>query len=494
MDRARHARRRELGPRALRPALRLPPGAAGGPGHGRCCRHPARRARARARHRLRRRGVRPLRRVDGGDHLRALPDRGAAAHAAGGQPWRGARAHDVARRERRARPRGRLRGGRVHGISMNVPFLDLAAQDGEVGAEVRAALAEVLASQAFVLGPHVERFEAAMAAYCGVPHAIGVASGTDALFLALGALGVGPGVSVLTTPFSFWATASTVVRLGARPLFADIDPATFNLDPVTAEATLAATRERVVGLLPVHLFGRLAPMRALGALAERHGLWVVEDAAQAVGARADGVRAGAFGRAGCLSFYPTKNLGGLGDGGMVLTHDAALAARVRQERHQGHSATPYVHASLGLASRLDAVQAAALGAKLPRLDAWNARRRAIAERYGRLFAEAGLAGRPDAPLVLPEPAGEAHVFHQYVVRARDRDALQAHLATAAIGAQVYYRMPLHLQPPLAALGFRRGAFPEAERAAAEVLALPIYPELDDRAVETVVEAVVAFYG
>ncbi|TMA48105.1 MAG: hypothetical protein E6J83_03695 [Deltaproteobacteria bacterium] len=309
---------------------------------------------------------------------------------------------------------------------MSVPFLDLAAQDREVGAEVRAALAEVLASQAFVLGPHVERFEAAMAAYCGVPHAIGVASGTDALFLALGALGVGPGVSVLTTPFSFWATASTVVRLGARPLFADIDPATFNLDPVTAEATLAATRERVVGLLPVHLFGRLAPMRALGALAERHGLWVVEDAAQAVGARADGVRAGAFGRAGCLSFYPTKNL--------------------------------------------------------------------IAERYGRLFAEAGLAGRPDAPLVLPEPAGEAHVFHQYVVRARDRDALQAHLATAAIGAQVYYRMPLHLQPPLAALGFRRGAFPEAERAAAEVLALPIYPELDDRAVETVVEAVVAFYG
>jgi len=377
---------------------------------------------------------------------------------------------------------------------MNVPFLDLAAQDREVGAEVRAALAEVLASQAFVLGPHVERFEAAMAAYCGVPHAIGVASGTDALFLALGALGVGPGVSVLTTPFSFWATASTVVRLGARPLFADIDPATFNLDPVTAEATLAATRERVVGLLPVHLFGRLAPMRALGALAERHGLWVVEDAAQAVGARADGVRAGAFGRAGCLSFYPTKNLGGLGDGGMVLTHDAALASRVRQERHQGHSATPYVHASLGLCSRLDAVQAAALGAKLPRLDTWNARRRAIAERYGRLFAEAGLAGRPDAPLVLPEPAGEAHVFHQYVVRARNRDALQAHLATAAIGAQVYYRMPLHLQPPLAALGFRRGAFPEAERAAAEVLALPIYPELDDRAVETVVEAVVAFYG
>ena len=376
---------------------------------------------------------------------------------------------------------------------MTIPFLDLAAQDRDVGEEVRAAIAEVLATQAFVLGPHVERFEAAMAAYCGVPHAIGVGSGTDALLLVLGALGVGPGVAVLTTPFSFWATASTIVRLGATPLFADVDPVTFNLDPAAAEAVLATTRERVVGLLPVHLFGRLAPMRPLGALAERRALWLVEDAAQAIGARADGVKAGAFGRAACLSFYPTKNLGALGDGGMVLTGDAALAARVRQERHQGHSATPYVHASLGLCSRLDAVQAAALGAKLPHLDAWNGRRRAVAERYTRLFAETGLAGRADAPLVLPEPAGEAHVFHQYVVRARDRDALQAHLAAGGIGAQVYYRMPLHLQPPLATLGFRRGDFPEAERAAAEVLALPIYPQLDGRAVEAVVEAVAAFY-
>ena len=376
---------------------------------------------------------------------------------------------------------------------MTIPFLDLAAQDRDVGEEVRAAIAEVLATQAFVLGPHVERFEAAMAAYCGVPHAIGVGSGTDALLPVLGALGVGPGVAVLTTPFSFWATASTIVRLGATPLFADVDPVTFNLDPAAAEAVLATTRERVVGLLPVHLFGRLAPMRPLGALAERRAVWLVEDAAQAIGARADGVKAGAFGRAACLSFYPTKNLGALGDGGMALTGDAALAARVRQERHQGHSATPYVHASLGLCSRLDAVQAAALGAKLPHLDAWNGRRRAVAERYTRLFAETGLAGRADAPLVLPEPAGEAHVFHQYVVRARDRDALQAHLAAGGIGAQVYYRMPLHLQPPLAALGFRRGDFPEAERAAAEVLALPIYPQLDGRAVEAVVEAVAAFY-
>jgi len=365
---------------------------------------------------------------------------------------------------------------------MKIPFLDLVAQDREI-ADVRAALADVLAGQAFVLGTHVERFEAAVAAYCGVPHAIGVASGTDALLLSLGGLGVGPGVSVLTTPFSFWATASAIVRLGARPIFADIDPATFNLHPAAVEAALAATHERVAGILPVHLFGRLAPMGALAALAERRGLWVVEDATSA----------GAFGRAGCLSFYPTKNLGALGDGGMVLTRDATLAAHVRQERHQGHSSTPYVHASLGMCSRLDAVQAAALGAKLPRLDGWNARRRTIAARYTRLLEDAGLAGAPGAPLVLPVAAGEAHVFHQYVVRAQDRDALQAHLAAAGIGAQVYYRMPLHLQPPLAAFGFRRGAFPEAERAAAEVLAFPLYPELGERAVETVVETVAAFY-
>src|SRR5439155_598290 len=217
----------------------------------------------------------------------------------------------------------------LHGGGMKIPFLDLVAQDREIGADVRAALADVLAGQAFVLGTHVERFEAAVAAYCGVPHAIGVASGTDALLLSLGGLGVGPGVSVLTTPFSFWATASAIVRLG--------------------------------------------------------------------------------------------------DGGMVLTRDATLAAHVRQERHQGHSSTPYVHASLGMCSRLDAVQAAALGAKLPRLDGWNARRRTIAARYTRLLEDAGLAGAPGAPLVLPVAAGEAHVFHQYVVRARDRDALQAHL-------------------------------------------------------------------
>ncbi len=375
---------------------------------------------------------------------------------------------------------------------MTVPFLDLRAQDAVVGDAVRAALAEVMASQQFVLGPHVERFEAAMAEYCGVPHAIGVGSGTDALVLSLQALGARPGTAVLTTPFSFFASASAIARAGARPLFADVDAATLNLDPDAAAAVLAGAGGDVVGMVAVHLFGRLAPMPALGALAERHGIWLVEDAAQAAGARDRGVAAGAFGRAGCLSFYPTKNLGGVGDGGMVLTADAAVAAYVRQERHQGQVA-PYRHGSLGVCSRLDALQAAALGAKLPHLDRWNAGRREIAARYGALLAAAGLAAGAGAPLVLPQPAGAAHVFHQYVVRARARDALRAHLAEAGVQTQVYYSVPLHLQPALAHLGLRPGAFPEAERAAAEVLALPIYPELEPAQVETVVESVARFY-
>lgn len=376
---------------------------------------------------------------------------------------------------------------------IRIPALDLQAQDAEIGAEVRAAVADVLASRQFILGPAVGRFEAAMAAFCGVPHAIGVGSGTDALLLALTALGAGPGTLVLTTPFSFFATASTILRTGARPLFADIDPHTLNLDPAAASAALAGATERVVGLLPVHLFGRLAAMTELGRLAERHGLWVVEDAAQAVGARDAGTMAGTFGAAGCLSFYPTKNLGGIGDGGMVLTRDDALAARLRQERHQGQVA-PYVHASLGLCSRLDAVQAAALGVKLLHLDDWNARRRRVATWYGELLGEAGLTAGDVAPLRVPAPAGEAHVFHQYVVRARERDALRAHLAAAGIGTQVYYATPLHLQPALAHLGLGPGVLPEAERAAREVLALPMYPELTRAQVATVVEAIAGFYA
>jgi dTDP-4-amino-4,6-dideoxygalactose transaminase len=375
---------------------------------------------------------------------------------------------------------------------VTVPFLDLRAQDAAIGGAIREALAEVVATQQFILGPHVARFEAAMASYCGVTHAIGVASGTDALALALAALGAGPGRAVVTTPFSFFATASTIVRVGARPLFADIDPDTLNIDPAAAAAVADRHGAAVAGILPVHLFGRLAPMAPLRELAARRGLWMLEDAAQAVGARDGGVAAGAFGIAGCLSFYPTKNLGGLGDGGMILTSDEALASRVRQDRHQGQRA-PYVHDSIGLASRLDALQAAALGVKLRYLDAWNARRREVAAWYGSGLREAGLVGRDDAPLGLPAEAGGSHVFHQYVIRARDRDALRDSLSAAGIDTQVYYSLPLHLQPALAHLGHREGEFPQAERASREVLALPIYPELSREAAETVVDAIARFY-
>jgi len=331
-----------------------------------------------------------------------------------------------------------------------------------------------------------------MAAYCGAKYAVGVGSGTDALALALAALGVGPGTTVLTTPFSFFATASVVARLGARVVFADVEPRTLNLAPAAAAAVLERTSEPVVGILPVHLFGRIADMPAFDALARRRGLWLVEDAAQAVGARVAGRMAGTFARAGCLSFYPTKNLGGIGDGGMILTDDDALAARLRQDRHHGQ-VEPYVHERVGLCSRLDAVQAAALGAKLPHLDAWNARRRTVAAAYTEAFRAAGVAGDPDAPLVLPKPAGDAHVFHQYVVRARERDALAAHLQAAGVATQVYYRVPLHVQAALRAHVVAPLPLPEAERAAREVLALPIYPELADAAVRAVVDATAAFY-
>jgi dTDP-4-amino-4,6-dideoxygalactose transaminase len=375
---------------------------------------------------------------------------------------------------------------------MRVPFLDLRAQDAAIGGAIRAALAEVVASQQFILGPHVARFEQAMAAYGGVRHALGVGSGTDALALALAGLGARSGRAVVTTPFSFFATASTIVRVGARPVFADIDPETLNIDPAAAAAAADRAGGAVIGIVPVHLFGRLAPMTALRDVAARRGLWMVEDAAQAVGAREGGVAAGAFGAAGCLSFYPTKNLGGLGDGGMVLTNDDAVAAFVRRERHQGQR-EPYVHESVGLASRLDALQAAALGVKLGHLDAWNARRREVAGWYDAGLRRAGLVGGDDAPLRLPGGAGEAHVFHQYVVRARDRDALRASLGAAGVDTQIYYAVPLHLQPALAHLGHREGEFPHAERVSREVLALPIYPELSRAAVETVVEGIARFY-
>jgi dTDP-4-amino-4,6-dideoxygalactose transaminase len=376
---------------------------------------------------------------------------------------------------------------------VRVPFIDLAAQARNLGGTLEEAVATVLASQQFVLGPHVERFEDAMASYCGVRHALGVGSGTDALILALGALGVGPGTRVITTPFSFMATASAIARLGARPVFADVDAETLNLDPQAVGRILDTAPERVVGIVPVHLFGRIAAMGEFGMLAARTGTWVVEDAAQALGARLPVGAAGALGRAGCLSFYPTKNLGGVGDGGMVLTNEDVVAERVRRDRAQG-TVAPYRHESLGMCSRLDGVNAAALTVKLAELDRWNARRRAVAAAYDAGFRAAGLCGRLGAPLQLPALGGAAHVFHQYVVRAHDRDALATHLHAGGIATQIFYPVPLHRQPALAGLADVPFGMPVAERAAEEVLALPIYAEITDDQVRAVIDAVRAFYA
>ena len=378
-----------------------------------------------------------------------------------------------------------------------VRFLDLQAQFAGIRDDVERAVDEVFASQAFVLGPAVGAFETALARYLGAAHVVGVASGTDALYLALRAAGIGRGDAVVTTAYSFAASATQIARTGARPYFVDVEADSFNLDPLQVRRWLAACRrdgdgwrapggERVRALLPVHLFGRPCALSALAALAAEHGLVVIEDAAQAIGARLDGrgPYAGTVGRFGCFSFYPTKNLGGAGDGGCVLASADADAALVRALARHGAEGGPYRHVTLGIASRLDALQAAVLTVKLARLDAWNAARRRHAERYRHLLARAlGSADAVGAPVLAP-----GHVFHQFVVRVPERDRVRAALAAAGIETQVYYPIPLHLQPCFAELGHREGDCPEAERASRETLALPIYPELDDRAADRVVDA------
>jgi dTDP-4-amino-4,6-dideoxygalactose transaminase len=371
--------------------------------------------------------------------------------------------------------------------TMTVPLLDLRAQHAALAEELRDAVARVLQSQQFVLGPEVAALEAELAAYSRVRHAVGCASGTDALLLALLALGVGPGDEVVTTPFSFFATASSIWRAGARPRFADIDPRTYNIDPAQAER---AVTPRTRALMPVHLYGQCAEMDALSEIAARHNLPVVEDAAQAVGAEDAERRAGSLGRVGCFSFYPTKNLGGAGDGGMLTTNDDALAARLRRLRVHGGE-TEYLHREVGLNSRLDSIQAAILRVKLPRLDAWSDARRARADGYTRLLSEA-------APEIVTPAVreGARHIFHQYVVRVPgdSRDALAGYLKHRGVGTKVYYPVPLHLQECFRPLGYREGDFPEAERAARETLALPLYPELTDEQQAYVVESIRDFFG
>jgi dTDP-4-amino-4,6-dideoxygalactose transaminase len=372
-----------------------------------------------------------------------------------------------------------------------VPLLDLKAQYGELRDDIAAALRAVLDGQAFVLGAAVEAFEAQAAAYLGAAHAIGCASGSDALILALAGLGVGPGDEVVTSPFSFFATASCAYKVGARPVFVDIDRRTFNLDPERLDAALGP---RTRAILPVHLFGQCADMRAILEIAARRGVGVVEDAAQAFGTRADDprgsgnkVHAGCMGVAGCYSFFPAKNLGAYGDGGMLATQDPDLAARLRSLRVHGETER-YHHRWVGWNSRLDALQAVVLSVKLPHLDGWCAARRANADRYDRLFESAGLVASERVQLPARSPASE-HIFHQYTIRVAERDRVAAYLRERGIGYGIYYPVPLHLQECFRDLGHRAGDFPETERAAAEVLSLPIYPELPPVAQERVVQCI-----
>ena len=369
---------------------------------------------------------------------------------------------------------------------MRVPLLDLKAQYQPIREDVLAAIARVCDSQYFILGAEVEALEHELAAMLGVAHAVGVSSGTDALLAAMMALGVGPGDEVVTPTYSFFATAGSVARLGARPVLVDIDPVTFNLD---VDAAVAAITPRTKAIVPVHLFGQSAEMAPQMAAAARQGLAVVEDAAQPIGARHHGRPVGGLGHVGCFSFFPSKNLGAFGDGGLVTTNDRALAEKVRLLR--GHGMQPkYYHAMIGGNFRLDALQAAVLRVKARHLAGWTEARRRNADRYRALFA-----GRPRLPVALPaEAPGNYHIYNQFVIRVPDRDGLRAHLTEAGVGTEIYYPVPFHLQACFADLGHRRGQFPAAEAAADGSLALPIYGELSEEQQAVVVEAIADYYA
>jgi dTDP-4-amino-4,6-dideoxygalactose transaminase len=367
-----------------------------------------------------------------------------------------------------------------------VPILDLKAQYAQIKAEVDAAIQRVIASQHFINGPDVAELEDEVARYCHAGHCVGVSSGSDALLMALMALGVGPGDEVITTPYTFFATAGAIVRLGAHPVFVDIDPASYNIDPAGIAAKVTP-RTRVI--MPVHLFGQCAEMDPILAVAQRHGLAVIEDAAQVIGAEYQGRAAGTMGTIGCFSFFPSKNLGAFGDGGAVITNDAALADKLRCLRN--HGANPkYYHKLLGGNFRLDTLQAAVLLVKLRYLDAWTARRQQNAAFYDAAFGRSGLRG---ALVETPAVLQSRHIFNQYVVRVAERDAVRDYLKQQQIVTEVYYPVPMHMQECFADLGYRAGDFPESEKAARSTLALPIYPELTAAQKQRVVSAIAANY-
>lgn len=387
--------------------------------------------------------------------------------------------------------------------AMQVPLLDLKPQYLPLAAEIQVAIEKVCANQGFILGPAVKELESSIATYSQCRHGIGVSSGTDALLLALMALEIGPGDEVITSPFTFFATAGTIARVGARPLFCDIEPVTFNLSVPDVEAFISEGCERrdgslinmktggkVKALMPVHLYGQIADMGPMMELAGRYRLRVIEDSAQAIGSEdANKRRACSFGDVGCLSFFPSKNLGAFGDAGMCTTNDAVLASRMEILRVHGGK-PKYYHSLIGGNFRMDELQAAVLNVKLKHLDAWTEGRQRNAAFYDSAFAQAKLGEALQTPLAAP---GSRHIYNQYVIRVRDRDRLRAHLAAAGVGSEIYYPVPLHLQKCFEYLGHKSGDFPHSERAAGETLALPIFPELTEIQLEYVVATIAAFY-
>jgi dTDP-4-amino-4,6-dideoxygalactose transaminase len=375
-------------------------------------------------------------------------------------------------------------------------MLDLQRQYQPIQAELLEALGHVLETQQFILGQQVAGFESSAAAHLAVVHALGCSSGTDALWLALAAAGVGPGMTVVTTPFSFFASISSILRAGGTAVLADINPLTFNLSPKAVEEVLDSSKGKgVCAILPVHLYGQCADWTAFARLGCERGLKLIEDAAQAWGAEWEGTKAGGLGDIAAFSFYPTKNMSAAGDAGMVTTNSDELAERVRMLRQHGMRRR-YYHDELGWNTRMDGFQGAVLQVKMRYIDGWNQARRTVARRYHALFHAASLAETgpyPSHGVVLPhEVAGSRHAWHQYVIRTRKRDALRDFLSMRQIGSEIYYPLPLHLQDALKCLGYGEGSFPEAERAAHEVLALPIFPELREDEQETVVSAIAEF--
>jgi dTDP-4-amino-4,6-dideoxygalactose transaminase len=377
----------------------------------------------------------------------------------------------------------------AHSSHTPVPFIDLVAQHQTIATEVRDAVDRVFASQQFVLGEEVAQFETECAQYCDANDAISCASGTDALLLALMALGVGAGDEVITTPFTFFATAGAIHRVGARPVFVDIDPVSMNLDP---DQITRAITPKTRALLPVHLFGQCAAMEPLWRIAVQYGLAIIEDAAQAIGAEYRGRRAGVLGTIGCFSFFPTKNLGGAGDGGLMTTDDRELGRRLRLLRVHGDAGS-YRHTEVGLNSRLDALQAAVLRVKLSRLGKWTEARRTNAKRYHVLFEKYGLCDQVVLPRELPDCR---HVYNQFTIRVKHnrRDAVLASLRSQQIGAAIYYPIPLHQQECFASLGYKAGDLPASEAAAADVISLPIFPELGAERQEVVVRGIARALG